>query len=86
MARKRKPVKRKGVRKRRKKTVTFARKEIFGNLEYWRKEITLAGFFLVAVGLIWFLSENGVLSLPTAVLPLIVIILGFVMALAGTKE
>ena len=63
-----------------------AAKSVFGDIEYWRKEITLAGFFMTAVGLVWFLSVNNALALPSTVMPLIIIMLGFVMALAGVRE
>ena len=82
---KRKPVKKRKTGK--KVTRGETKKMSFPlDLEYWRREITLAGLFLAAVGIIWFLTSIKAVALPTTLLPLLVIFLGFIMALAGVKE
>ncbi len=56
--------------------------------EMLKKEVILGGFFTIAVGLIWLFSTMGYFDISGFGItgPFIIIIIGFLIAIAGAKE
>lgn len=51
-----------------------------------KKEVIIGGFFTIAVGLIWLFATMGYFELSGIAGPFIIIIIGFLMAIAGARD
>ncbi|MFA5383039.1 MAG: hypothetical protein WC356_07765 [Candidatus Micrarchaeia archaeon] len=59
-----------------------------GQFEMLKREVVLAGFFVMATGLIWFFTSAGYFDITGFEVagPFIIIVLGFLIAISSAKK
>ena len=73
-------------RTKRKKVSKSTHMSVKKEFDMLKKEVIIGGFFTISVGLIWLFATMGYFELSGIAGPFIVIIIGFLMAIAGSRD